>query len=98
MRSMGLKPLRVRAGFANMFQSSLFQHTFATTTGVPLELYTTDGSEGAARAAGIGAGLLSISDAFNGLHREATVEPDSGAREATVEAYNRWKEVLQRHL
>ncbi len=98
MRSMGLKPLRVRAGFANMFQSSLFQHTFATTTGVPLELYTTDGSEGAARAAGIGAGLLSISDAFNGLHREATVEPDIGAREATVEAYTRWKEVLQRHL
>lgn len=98
MRSMGLKPSRVRAGFANMFQSSLFQHTFATTTGVPLELFTTDGAEGAARAAGIGSGLLSPSDAFRGLHRETVVEPDSGAREATLEAFARWKEVLQRHI
>ncbi len=98
MRSMGLKPTRVRAGFANMFQSSLFQHTFATATGVPLELYTTDGAEGAARAAGIGSKLLSPSDAFKGLRRESVVEPDSGARGATLDAYARWKEVLQRHL
>lgn len=98
MRSMGLRPIKVRAGFANMFQSPLFQHTFATTTGVPLELFSTDGSEGAARAAAIGAGLLSFSDAFNGLQREATVEPDSGARAATLEAYAGWKEALQRHL
>jgi xylulokinase len=98
MRSMGLTPHRVRAGFANMFQSPLFQQTFATTTGVPLELYTTDGAEGAARAAGIGCGLFSYSDAFKGLQREAVIEPNSATRPEVLEAYGRWKEVVRRHL
>ncbi len=97
MRSMGLSPTCVRAGLANMFQSALFQRTFATTTGVPVELLTTDGSEGAARAAGIGAGLYTFENAFVGLTRHAVVEPEAGARQATEEAYGRWKEALQRH-
>jgi xylulokinase len=81
-----------------MFQSPLFQQTFANTTGVPVELYTTDGAEGAARGAGIGCGLLSFSDAFKGMYCEAVIEPDSGARPATLEAYERWKDVLHRHV
>ncbi|MEN9845364.1 MAG: hypothetical protein RIS36_511 [Pseudomonadota bacterium] len=97
MRSMGLAPKLVRAGLANMFQSSLFQRTFATTTGVPVELLTTDGSEGAARAAGIGAGLYTFSNAFVGLTRHAVVEPASATSAATHEAYGRWKEALARH-
>jgi len=97
MRSMGLSPTCVRAGLANMFQSALFQRTFATTTGVPVELLTTDGSEGAARAAGIGAGLYTFANAFVGLTRHAVVEPDSAATQATHEAYGRWKEALARH-
>jgi xylulokinase len=97
MRSMGLAPTCVRAGLANMFQSTLFQRTFATTTGVPVELLTTDGSEGAARAAGIGAGLYTFSNAFVGLTRHAVVEPDSAATQATHEAYGQWKEALARH-
>ena len=97
MRSMGLSPRCVRAGLANMFQSSLFQKTFATITGVPLELLTTDGAEGAARGAGIGAGLYTFSNAFVGLTRHAVVEPDSVTAQATREAYERWKETLHRH-
>jgi xylulokinase len=98
MRSMNLTPTLVRAGLANMFQSDLFQRTFATTTGVPVELLTTDGSEGAARAAGIGAGLYTFSNAFVGLTRHAVVEPEAAAKEATQDAYGRWKEALGRHL
>lgn len=97
MRSMGLSPKCVRAGLANMFQSTLFQRTFATTTGVPVELLTTDGSEGAARAAGIGAGLSTFSSAFVGLTRHAVIEPESASIGATREAYERWKETLHRH-
>jgi xylulokinase len=97
MRSMGLSPKLVRAGLANMFQSSLFQRTFATTTGVPVELLTTDGSEGAARAAGIGADLYTFENAFAGLTRHAVIEPDSASSAATQDAYGRWKEVLGRH-
>lgn len=97
MRGMGLSPTCVRAGLANMFQSSLFQKTFATVTGVPVELYTTDGSEGAARGAAIGAKLLTFSNAFTGLTRHTVVEPDSATTQATREAYERWKGVLHRH-
>jgi xylulokinase len=98
MRGMGLTPTRVRAGNANMFQSPVFCRTFTTTLDVPLELYTTDGAEGAARGAGIGAGLLSYSDAFAGLRRELTIEPHTESRAATHEAYQRWKHVVEHNL
>jgi xylulokinase len=98
MRGMGLVPKTVRAGNANMFQSSVFCSTFATALGVPLELYTTDGAEGAARGAAIGAGLLSYSDAFAGLERVGIVEPDSSARSRIVDAYRAWCCVLEGRL
>jgi xylulokinase len=98
MRGMGLSPTRVRAGAANMFQSPLFRQTFATVTGVSLELYTTDGSEGAARGAGIGVGMYSTQDAFRGLTKEAEVEPNHGARAATLDAYARWRELALKAL
>lgn len=98
MQGMGLTPTRVRAGNANMFQSPLFCRTFTTTLNVPLELYTTDGAEGAARGAGIGAGLLSYSDAFEGLQKELTIEPHAASSEATHVAYQRWKNALERKL
>jgi xylulokinase len=98
MRDMGLTPTRVRAGNANMFQSPLFCRTFSTTLNVPLELYTTDGAEGAARGAGIGAGILSYTDAFQGLQKELTVEPHTESREATQAAYQKWKRVVEQKL
>ncbi len=76
-----------------MFQSEIFRRTFATITDVPLELYTTDGAEGAARAAGVGAGIYSTEAAFRGLSKEQEIEPDTRARAATVEAYERWKAI-----
>lgn len=94
MRSMGLSPTRVRAANANMFQSEVFRSTFASATGVPLELYTTDGSEGAARGAGIGAGIFSFSNAFHGLHSDLTLEPDRAVAAATQDAYGNWKEAV----
>lgn len=98
MRGMGLTPKCVRAGLANMFQSPLFQRTFASITGVPLELLSTDGAEGAARGAGIGSGLYTFSNAFVGLTRHAVVEPDSGTAHATRDAYEKWKEALHRRV
>jgi xylulokinase len=98
MRGMGLSPSRVRAANANMFQSEVFRSTFTAATNTPLELYTTDGSEGAARGAGIGAGIFSFSNAFSGLHRDATLEPDRGALAATHEAYERWKAAVVRAI
>lgn len=98
MRAMGLRPSSIRAGNANMFQSELFRRTFATCANAPVELLTTDGAEGAARGAGIGAGLLSSSDAFRGLTTELLIEPDVSAQRATRDAYERWKAALARHI
>ncbi len=50
MRNMGLRINRVRAGKANMFLSPLFREAFANATGAEIELYNTDGAQGAARA------------------------------------------------
>jgi xylulokinase len=91
MRAMGLRPSSIRAGNANMFQSELFRRTFATCANAPVELLTTDGAEGAARGAGIGAGLFSSSEAFRGLTTELLIEPDVSAQQATRDAYERWK-------
>jgi xylulokinase len=98
MRAMGLHPTSIRAGNANMFQSELFRQTFATCANAPVELFTTDGAEGAARGAGIGAGLLSSSDAFRGLTTELIIEPDISSQGATHDAYERWKTALAAHI
>ena len=57
MEQMGMTVDRIRAGHANMFLSPLFRQTLASVSGAPIELYDTDGSVGAARGAGIGAGI-----------------------------------------
>jgi len=95
MHAMGIELKTVRAGNANMFLSPLFSEAFATVTGAVVELYNTDGSQGAARGAGIGAGIYSgPNDAFVGLKPIKTIEPDEKQMLAYREAYNRWQDIL----
>ena len=54
-----IRPSVIRAAHANMFLSDVFTQVFVNTTGIPVELYETDGSVGAALGAGIGLGLFS---------------------------------------
>ncbi len=89
MTQMDMDIHRVRAGHANMFLSPLFRQVFANTLNVVIELYNTDGAQGAARAAGIGAGLYSQADAFKGMECIATVEPDAGQAQYQ-EIYATW--------
>ncbi|MBR1539387.1 MAG: carbohydrate kinase, partial [Bacteroidales bacterium] len=94
MQQMGLKVDRIHAGQANMFLSPVFRQTLAGTSGATIELYDTDGSAGAARGAGIGAGIYRTADeAFSTLERVAVEEPASGA--AYRAAYERWKSYLK---
>ena len=59
----------------------------------------TDGSQGAARGAGIGAGLYeSEAEAFVGLDSEKQIEPDPAARAPYQEAYGQWLAVLNGQL
>ncbi|MBO7608576.1 MAG: carbohydrate kinase [Muribaculaceae bacterium] len=95
MQQMGMNVSRIRAGHTNMFLSPLFRSTLATITNAPIELYDTDGSVGAARGAGIGAGIYhSAEEAFSTLNRIAVVEPDVKHQQQCVEAYELWKKRL----
>jgi len=95
MRDMGLALSTIRAGEANLFLSPLFREIFATLTGARLELYNTDGSQGAARGAGVGAGIYSgPEEAFVGLQRTKVIEPQASDQVPYREAYSSWCEVL----
>jgi xylulokinase len=99
MRDMGIKLKTVKAGNANMFLSPLFAEAFATITGATVELYNTDGSQGAARGAGIGAGIYKTpEDAFTGLEPVRTVAPNKQLKKPYQAAYENWEDVLNRQL
>ena len=99
MRDMGIQLTTVKAGNANMFLSPLFAEAFATVTQATVQLYNTDGSQGAARGAGIGAGVYkSTDDAFVGLEPVKTIEPNDELSSAYQQAYARWQEALNQQL
>jgi len=96
MVAMGLKINTVRAGKANMFLSPLFAEAFANTTGASIELFNTDGAQGAARAAGVGAGLYATTDeSFKGLKMLERIESETNLQEQYTSAYQRWKAELE---
>lgn len=95
MNGMGIETKLIRAGMANMFLSPIFRDTLAGVTGATIELYDTDGSVGAAKGAGIGAGIYtSAADAFDSLKKLSIVEPKPANAAAYQEAYQRWKTKL----
>jgi len=99
INQVGISPSVIRAGNANMFLSPVFRKSLATLTNARIELYDTDGSQGAARGAGIGAGIYKDSaEAFNHLHKIGSIEPDTGIRPALEEAYTQWKQALDNYL
>jgi xylulokinase len=82
-----------------MFLSPIFASAFATTTGARVELYNTDGSQGAARGAGIGAGIYKdYPAAFAGLKRTRTIDPDPAQAGAYKAAYATWLKTLESQL
>lgn len=84
----------IRAGHANMFLSPLFGQILSTLSGVPIELFDTDGATGAARGAAVGAKNVSIDEVFNGLERLHTFEPDLKQVNLYQSSYQGWKNQL----
>lgn len=96
MANMGISPQVIRAGKANMFLSPIFRETLAGLTDTPIELYNTDGAQGAARGAGVGCGFYaSFDEAFSGLKKIGTVEPMTSLQAEQKDAYLGWKEALE---
>lgn len=93
MRENGMNPGVIRAGQANMFKSPVFTEAFVNSINVPVELYNSDGSVGAAIGAGIGVGVYRDSrEAFSGLRPVQLIEPAcAGIYDAL---YGEWKKYL----
>jgi xylulokinase len=99
MQDMGMKFKTIRAGHANMFLSPVFASAFANTSGCAVELYNTDGAQGAARAAGVGAGIFkSFKESFTGMQIIKSYEPDKQSREQYINAYSKWKGSLIKRI
>ena len=93
MEKMGIPVKMIHAGKANMFLSPIFRDTLAGVSGATIELYDTDGSVGAAKGAGIGAGIYrDNNDAFATLEKLAVITPSN--EEQYQEAYANWKSNL----
>ncbi len=94
MQQLGLHVRTIKAGYANLFLSPLFRRTLSAVTGATILLYETDGAAGAARGAGIGAGIYADADeAFASLRQMAAEQPVQD-NTAYMEAYHRWVERL----
>ena len=96
MEQMGIPVQKIHAGRANMFLSPVFRQTLAGVTGATIELYDTDGSVGAAKGAGMGAGIYRDHDeAFATLEKLDVIEPDITHQQEYADAYARWKQCLE---
>jgi xylulokinase len=96
MQKMGVGVKIIRAGKANMFLSPIFCQTLADISGATIELYNTDGAQGAARGAGIGAGIYKdFETAFAGLKNVESVKPSSD-NQILKEAYQKWEKELKK--
>ncbi len=95
MRQMGIRISNINAGNANMFLSPLFRTTLSNVSRTTINIMQTDGSIGAARAAGIGAGIYKDNnEAFSQLKRIMVIEPETEHQEQYQEAFMRWKDKL----
>lgn len=99
MTNMGIDISVIRAGHANMFLSPIFCEALAGVTGAVIELYDTNGAVGAAKGAGIGAGIYkSPEEAFSSLKKIDIVEPDGFKANDYCGAYETWKERLEKMI
>lgn len=96
MQALGMDIRKIRAGHANMFLSPLFRNTLAGVSGATIELYNTDGSVGAAKGAGMGAGIYrDNNEAFASLEKIEVIEPVAADENAYRDAYAMWKQRLE---
>ena len=80
-----------------MFLSKVFSQVFVNVTQTPVELFSGDGSVGAALGAGIGAAFYKTpTEAFNHFTPVQKIEPVQ--QKLSDELYHQWKKTLMLHL
>ncbi|OUU02700.1 MAG: carbohydrate kinase [Flammeovirgaceae bacterium TMED32] len=94
IHDMGVPTTMIKAGNNNLFQSPLFRTIFVNTLQLPLELYDTDGAEGAARAALAGLTSQSLESTFKNMSPIDTIYPEEELTEIYKVQYGHWKKEL----
>ena len=99
MGEMGIDIDVIRVCNSSMFQSPILKEALAGVTGTLIEVYDTNSAEGAAKAAGVGAGIYrSPQEAFASLRRLEEVEPDGLKADRYCGAFDTWKDCLNRMI
>ena len=99
MAEIGMEISKIHAGNANMFLNPVFREALSAITGATIELYDTDGAVGAAKGAGMGAGVYrNNTEAFSTLEKIMVIEPDSRLVPQYEEAYAKWRRILEMYL
>jgi xylulokinase len=99
MHTMDMKPTVIRAGLANLFLSPIFCETLAQVAGITIELYNTDGAQGAARGAALGIKhFTNRTEMFKGLERIKVIEPQKSRSMEYQEIYTSWSSALKRYI
>lgn len=99
MKNMNMSIQKIRVGQANMFLSPIFREAFVNTTQTALEIYNTDGSQGAARGAGLGLGIFkNFEETFENLKVIEAIEPQADLGTKYQKAYQQWLKILESHL
>lgn len=95
LKNDGVNMLTIKAGNDNLFRSEIFSKTISTITESEISIIDTTGAIGAARAAGIGAGIFdSMDDAITDDEQIVTYHPLI-EKQIYVDAYQQWKYDLE---
>jgi xylulokinase len=95
----GIKPSKLKAGFANMYLSDIFSQTIVNAANVSVDLLESDGAFGAALGAGFGIGYFATAEeAVANIKQIKTINPNKDEIEQTKIAYETWKELVNEKL
>ena len=93
----GINPNKLKAGFANMYLSDVFAQTIVNASNVSVDLLESDGAFGAALGAGLGLKYyVNEEEAVANIKHIKTINPIQADLEQTKNAYEAWKELVNR--
>jgi len=98
MRDMGMNLSVIRVGNDNLFQSRIFSQTISNLTVAKIEMMQTTGAVGAAKAAGVGAGIFKTPKEAMGSNELVEIfkpEKEVGAYQT---AYEKWEIELKKFI
>ena len=95
LREFGVNVDTVKVGNANLFLSKVFRESFINSSNVKLQMFDTNGAEGAARGAALGLGFYkSPHEAFKSLNIISEEKPNG--KNDYIERYKDWKDFLNK--